>query len=83
MQLEESANPLFHKEWYRVRGYDVDLKKRASIPALIQMMHDAAMEHVLRIGLSAFELEAHDLGWVLVSQAYESCLITQLRVKTI
>lgn len=71
MQLEESANPLFHKEWYRVRGYDVDLKKRASIPALIQMMHDAAMEHVLRIGLSAFELEAHDLGWVLVRQRLE------------
>lgn len=59
---------LQHRESYRVRGYDVDLHKRASIPTIIQMMHDAAMEHVLKLGLSAIELEPLGLGWVLVRQ---------------
>ncbi|MFM8450314.1 MAG: acyl-[acyl-carrier-protein] thioesterase [Haliscomenobacter sp.] len=66
--MKEENSELVHWENYRIKGYDVDVKKRASIPALIQMMQDTAMEHVLRIGLSAFELEAHELGWVLVRQ---------------
>lgn len=59
---------LFYTERHRVRGYDVDLHKRASIPTIIQMMHDAAMEHVLKLGLSALELGPLNLGWVLVRQ---------------
>jgi len=62
------SDELVHTESYRVRGYDVDLHKRAGIPAMIQMMHDAAMEHVLKLGLSAIELEPLGLGWVLVRQ---------------
>lgn len=57
-----------HSETYRVRGYDVDLHKLASIPTIIQMMHDTAMEHVLKLGLSAIELDPMGLGWVLVRQ---------------
>ena len=57
-----------YSESYRIRGYDVDLHKNASIPTIIQMMHDAAMEHVLKLGLSAIELEPLGLGWVLVRQ---------------
>ena len=68
------SDDLTHTEFYRVRGYDVDLHKRASIPTIIQMMHDAAMEHVLKLGLSAIELEPLGLGWVLVRQ--------QLQVRT-
>lgn len=63
-----NTSELVHIETFRIRGYDVDVQKRASIPAIIQMMHDTAMEHVLRLGLSAFQLEVHALGWVLVRQ---------------
>lgn len=69
--MDQPDSALFHIESYRIRGYDVDLHKRASIPSIIQMMHDAAMEHVLRIGLSALELDPLHLGWVLVRQDLE------------
>ncbi len=61
-------NLLFHEETFRVGGYDVDLHKVASIPSMIQMMHEAAMQHVLHLGLSALELAPLNLGWVLIRQ---------------
>jgi medium-chain acyl-[acyl-carrier-protein] hydrolase len=67
-KMRDFSNELAHVETYRVRGYDVDLHKKAGIPAIIQMMHDAAMEHVLKLGLSAVELDPLGLGWVLVRQ---------------
>jgi medium-chain acyl-[acyl-carrier-protein] hydrolase len=62
------SSEFIHIEQYRVRGYDVDLHKQASIPTIIQMMHDTAMEHVLKLKLSAIELDPLGLGWVLVRQ---------------
>ena len=61
-------NLLFHEETFRVGGYDVDLHKVASIPSMIQMMHETAMQHVLLLGLSALELAPLNLGWVLIRQ---------------
>ena len=60
---------LFHRETLHVRGYDVTKNRKASIPAIIQMMHEAAMQHVMRLEVSATHLATHDLGWALHQQS--------------
>ena len=62
---------LIHFEKGQIKGYDVDIHQRATIPAMVMMMQEAAMQHVLRIGVSAKELVKDNLGWVLHQQYFE------------
>jgi len=64
-------NPLIHIEQDKIKGYDVDLFQRATIPVMVLKMHEAAMQHVLNLGVSAKELVGQNLGWVLVQQYFE------------
>ncbi len=59
---------LIHWEYSTIRGYDVDPSKTISIPGLIRLMHEAAVQQVLKLKLSALELEPRGLGWVLYRQ---------------
>lgn len=69
--LKDTNNPLFHTDPTRVRGYEIDLAQQASLPSMIRMMHEAAMQHVLKLKLSAKELGPMNLGWVLYQQKIE------------
>lgn len=62
---------LIHFEEGQIKGYDVDIHQRATIPAMVMLMQEAAMQHVLRIGVSAKELVKENLGWVLHQQYFE------------
>ena len=68
---EHLPNPLIFIEKNKVKGYDVDKNQRMHIPAMIQMLHEAAMQHVLHLKVSAKELAAHNLGWILHQQYLE------------
>lgn len=46
----------------------MDLSRRASIPSMIRLMHDAAIDQVIALGFSALQLEPRGLGWVLAHQ---------------
>ena len=62
------AHSLVHSEERLIRGYDVDVTRRASVPSLIQIMHDTAIQQIITLGVSALELQPLDLGWVLTNQ---------------
>lgn len=66
-----TAEKLIHFEEGQIKGYDVDIHQRATIPAMVMMMQEAAMQHVLRIGVSAKELVKENLGWILHQQYFE------------
>jgi medium-chain acyl-[acyl-carrier-protein] hydrolase len=55
-----------HQERYTVRTYDIDVNKRMTAPALLRLMNEAAMQHVLKLKVSVWDLEAHHLGWVIL-----------------
>ncbi|MBK8503298.1 MAG: hypothetical protein IPL46_14420 [Saprospiraceae bacterium] len=59
---------LHHRQVFEIRGFDVDLTMQASIPAMIRLMHDAAIDQVMALGFSALQLEPRGLGWVLANQ---------------
>ena len=62
----KNENPLIHFEEGKIKGYDVDIHQRATIPAMVMMMQEAAMQHVLKIGVSAKELVKDNANTSLV-----------------
>lgn len=67
----DELDHLYFEYQHTIRSYDIGMDKKATVPALIQIMHEAAMKHVLKLGLSAFELEKQNLAWVLIQQRFE------------
>ena len=51
---------------YRVRTYEIDSDKRMTVPALVQLMQEAAMQNVIELKLSVWDLEPHHISWVLM-----------------
>jgi medium-chain acyl-[acyl-carrier-protein] hydrolase len=58
--------PLQHREFFIVRTYEIDNRKRATIPALVRLMHEAAMQNVIDLKLSVWDLEPQQISWVLM-----------------
>jgi len=53
-------------ESYTIRTYEIDSRKKATIPALINLMHETAMQNVINLKLSVWDLEKHQISWVLM-----------------
>lgn len=58
--------PLQHRETFIVRAYEIDSRKQATIPALVRLMHEAAMQNVIDLNLSVWDLEPQQISWVLM-----------------
>lgn len=54
-----------HQEEFSVRAYAVNAQKQIQVPVLVQLMHETAMQHVLKLKLSVWDLEPQNLAWVL------------------
>lgn len=55
-----------HQETYTVKTYDIDAFKQMTAPALSRVLNEVAMQHVLKLKLSVWDLEPHQIGWVLL-----------------
>ena len=53
-------------EEFTIRTYEIDRNKDCTVPSLIKLMHEAAMQNVLRIKLSVWDLEPQGITWVLM-----------------
>lgn len=60
--------PLGHTEAYTIRAYEINGNKQMRIPALLRMLHESAMQNVLQIQLSFWDLMPHHISWVLMRQ---------------
>ncbi|HRF40485.1 MAG TPA: thioesterase [Saprospiraceae bacterium] len=63
-----TAADLVHRSAFVIRSYEIDPHKIASAPALVRIMQEASMEHVMRLQLSVWDLEPRGLSWVLMRQ---------------
>ncbi len=57
---------LAYSETFTVRTYEIDSRKRMTAPALLNLMHETAMQNVLKLKVSVWDLEPHQLSWVLM-----------------
>ena len=55
-----------YEEIHIVRTYEIDSQKRMTIPALINMMQEMAMQNVLELKASVWDLEPFQISWVLM-----------------
>ncbi|MCB0629833.1 MAG: thioesterase [Saprospiraceae bacterium] len=62
---------LHHEETYLVRAYEIDHQKRMTVPALVRLMQEAAMQHVIKLKLSVWDLEPEQVAWVLMRMQLE------------
>lgn len=56
---------------FNVHTYDIDAQKRMTLPALVRLMHEAAMQNVIRIKVSLWDLEPLHISWVLMRKTIE------------
>lgn len=61
----------FFEERYKVRAYEIDQKKRMTTPALIRLMHETAMQQVVDLGISVWDLESQHISWVLIRMHFK------------
>ena len=59
---------LQYESKYRVRAYEIDSRQRMTMPALSRLMQEAALQNVIEIGMSFWDLEPHQVSWVLNRQ---------------
>lgn len=59
---------LLYTQDYKVRAYEIDAQQRMTVPALSRLMQEAALQNVIQIGMSYWDLQAHHISWVLTRQ---------------
>lgn len=64
-------NPLPQLESYTIRTFDIDCQKQLTIPALVRLMQETAMQQVLDLKISVWDLEEYKLAWVLIRKRIE------------
>ncbi|NUO02893.1 MAG: hypothetical protein HUU01_19975 [Saprospiraceae bacterium] len=69
--MPQFISPLEYSESFAVRTYEIDHCKRATIPALIRLMQEAAMQNVIQLGVSIWDLEAQNISWVLLRKSMQ------------
>lgn len=67
------ATAIGYQHHYEVRTYEIDSRKRMTIPALARLMQEAAMQNVIELRLSVWDLEPHHLSWVLMRKQLQVC----------
>ena len=64
-------HPLPQLESYIIRTFDIDCHKQLTLPALVRLMQETAMQQVLDLKISVWDLEAYKLAWVLIRKRIE------------
>ena len=66
MEIFKTIPSIGYQEQYQIRTYEIDSERRATIPALVKLMHEAAMQNVIQLKLSYWDLLPHQVSWVLL-----------------
>lgn len=53
---------------YQIRTYEIDSRKQATVTALVKLMHETAMQNVIDMKLSVWDLEPRQISWVLMKK---------------
>lgn len=69
---------LFHQEEFTVRTYEIDSHKLMTPPAILNLMHEAAMQNVIKMKVSVWDLEPHQISWVLMRMDLKIIRLPQL-----
>ncbi len=79
--MNHEKEPIVHYTEYVIRTFDIDSRKQATVPALIRLMQEAAMEQVIKLGISVWDLEVHNISWILMRKHLQIARMPRLGEK--
>jgi len=59
-------SPLSYILDYTVQTYDIDKRRRMTVAALVKQMQEAAMQNVIEMKVSVWDMETEHISWVLL-----------------
>lgn len=77
--MKTSPSPVSHTEPFVIRTDEIDHQKICTTPALIKLMDEAAMQNVLNLKLSVWDLEKDKITWVLMRKYLKINRLPNLR----
>jgi len=54
-----------HREKFKVRSSEVDQRRKATLPTIINYMQEAAWNHAYELGFSVYDLQEKGITWVI------------------
>ncbi|MCB0585431.1 MAG: hypothetical protein KDD06_08920 [Phaeodactylibacter sp.] len=60
------VSTIAYQSHYEVRTYEIDSRRRMTIPAMVRLMQEAAMQNVIQLNLSVWDLKPQHISWVLM-----------------
>lgn len=64
-----SLSRIGHTQHHLIQAYDIDANKMATPIALLKLMHETAMQNVIQLKMSLWDLAPLHLAWVLMRQS--------------
>jgi len=58
--------PIGYETEWDIHTYEVDHQQRMTIPALIRIMQEAAMQNAIALNFSIWDFEPYNINWVLM-----------------
>lgn len=64
--MKTAPYEIAHVESFTIRTYEIDQQRVCTIPTLIKLMDEAAMQNVINLKLSVWDMEKEKITWVLM-----------------
>ena len=57
---------LVYSSRFNVKGHDVNVNKKMTVPSLLRNMQEASLQHARILNTSAWDMEEDKITWVLI-----------------
>ncbi len=64
--MEHIPKELIYQGYFTIRTYEIDRARRVTVASLINLMQEAAVQNVMELNLSVWDLAEKQMSWVLV-----------------
>jgi len=72
---------LVYEGEYKIRTYEIDLSRKLTVASLIKLMQEAAVQNVIQLKLSVWDLAEQHISWVLMRKNLHIIQLPKLNEK--
>jgi len=65
-QPTSAEDALIHQQSFTIRIHEVDADRQLTVPALLRLLQEASMQHIIKLKASVWDLAAQQISWVLL-----------------
>ena len=76
--MDHIPKHLMYQDHFTIRTYEIDRARRVTVASLINLMQEAAVQNVMELNLSVWDLAERHMSWVLVRKNLQILRMPQL-----